>query len=79
MQEAVTLKPNSKFKKKKYGALGNLILKRLVPSPFFQKNHRSEKNDKNVKEFRSFTRRKKLECRQPEIILYLQAKWRFLK
>jgi hypothetical protein len=50
MQEAVTLKPNSKLIKKKYGALGNWILKRLVPSPFFQKNHISEKNDKNVKE-----------------------------
>jgi hypothetical protein len=48
MQEAVTLKPNSKFKKKKYGALGNLILKRLVPSPFFQKNHRSEKKCEGI-------------------------------
>jgi hypothetical protein len=67
MQEAVTLKPNSKLIK-------NSILKRLVPSPFFQKNHKSEKNDKNVKEFCPLTWKKKLECRQPEIILYLQAK-----
>jgi hypothetical protein len=41
MQETVMLKPNSKLTKKKYGALGNRILKRLVPSPCFQKNHKS--------------------------------------
>jgi hypothetical protein len=41
MKEVVTLKPNAKLTKKKYRALGNLILKRLVPSHCFQKNHRS--------------------------------------